>query len=348
MLSRASPPHQAPAEHVGRKHRRVSPRSLHLGTGKGKAGDPECASTCLLLTSSSFLFFFYLGRRGGSRRPVSRHTPRPCRRSTFMAATVSRYWLERSSSSALRNTCLRSRRPGPVMWPPPWRRPLPWSRRGYRQRCGELGGLVSRPRWVRVSDRRARQRRVGYQLNAGRPGSLGHGYGESTGGGRPVGRRDGVSGRRSAARSGAGGRRGDLPVRREVRRACKRSALEAALAEHRHEALADIDENVLARSSGPFQSRFAPGLNSARHGPSSPGPFRWRPFAASRRRSVAAATALLRTISTRRWPIKSGFGNRRSTRCSRRRCGGTPGQSSGASPAAGSRRSSRWTGWLHC
>ncbi|CAE7511741.1 unnamed protein product, partial [Symbiodinium sp. KB8] len=42
------------------------------------------------------------------------------------------------------------------------------------------------------------------------------------------------------------GRRGDLPVRREVRRACKRSALEAALAEHRQEALADLDENVLA------------------------------------------------------------------------------------------------------
>ena len=64
-------------------------------------------------------------------------------------------------------------------------------------------------------------------------------------------------GRRSATRSGADtGRRGDLPVRREVRRACKRSALEAALAEHRLEALADLDENVLARSSqGPFQSR---------------------------------------------------------------------------------------------
>ena len=52
------------------------------------------------------------------------------------------------------------------------------------------------------------------------------------------------------------GRRGDLPVRREVRRACKRSALEAALAEHRRDALADLDENVLARSSqAPLQSR---------------------------------------------------------------------------------------------
>ena len=52
------------------------------------------------------------------------------------------------------------------------------------------------------------------------------------------------------------GRRGDLPVRRDVRRACKRSALEAALAEHRQEALADLDENVLVRSSqGPFQWR---------------------------------------------------------------------------------------------
>ena len=49
--------------------------------------------------------------------------------------------------------------------------------------------------------------RVGYQLNTGRPGSLGRGYGESTGGGRPVGRRDGVSGRRPAARSGAGASR---------------------------------------------------------------------------------------------------------------------------------------------
>ena len=52
------------------------------------------------------------------------------------------------------------------------------------------------------------------------------------------------------------GRRGDIPVRREVRRACKRSALEAALEEHRRDALADLDENVLARSSqAPFQSR---------------------------------------------------------------------------------------------
>ena len=50
--------------------------------------------------------------------------------------------------------------------------------------------------------------------------------------------------------------RPDIPIRREVRRASKRAAIEAALEENRDAALADIDANILARSSqAPFQSR---------------------------------------------------------------------------------------------
>ena len=50
--------------------------------------------------------------------------------------------------------------------------------------------------------------------------------------------------------------RPDIPIRREVRRASKRAAIEAALEENRDAALADIDGNILARSSqAPFQSR---------------------------------------------------------------------------------------------
>ncbi|CAE7559110.1 unnamed protein product [Symbiodinium sp. CCMP2592] len=51
-------------------------------------------------------------------------------------------------------------------------------------------------------------------------------------------------------------KRRDIPARRDVRRACKRTALEAALPENRAAALAEIDENILAKSSqAPFQSR---------------------------------------------------------------------------------------------
>ena len=50
--------------------------------------------------------------------------------------------------------------------------------------------------------------------------------------------------------------RPDIPIRRDVRRASKRAAMEAALDENRDAALADIDGNILARSSqAPFQSR---------------------------------------------------------------------------------------------
>ena len=50
--------------------------------------------------------------------------------------------------------------------------------------------------------------------------------------------------------------RGDIPVRRDGRRACKRTALQAALPENRVESLADLDGAILARSSeGPFRSR---------------------------------------------------------------------------------------------
>ena len=50
--------------------------------------------------------------------------------------------------------------------------------------------------------------------------------------------------------------RPDIPIRRDVRRASKRAAIEAALDENRDAALADIDGNILARSSqAPFQSR---------------------------------------------------------------------------------------------
>ena len=118
--------------------------------------------------------------------------------------------------------------------------------------------MAPRPRRDRVFDRRARQRSSGYQLNTGPPGGIGRGDGDATGDSWPVGRRDvpGGEGPPPDPAPVPPGRRGDLPVRREVRRACKRSVLEAALAEHRQEALADLDENVLARSSqGPFQSR---------------------------------------------------------------------------------------------
>ena len=47
--------------------------------------------------------------------------------------------------------------------------------------------------------------------------------------------------------------RGDIPVRRDGRRACKRTALQAALPENQVESLADLDGAILARSSeGPF------------------------------------------------------------------------------------------------
>ena len=50
--------------------------------------------------------------------------------------------------------------------------------------------------------------------------------------------------------------RGDIPVRRDGRRACKRTALQAALPENQVESLADLDGAILARSSeGPFRSR---------------------------------------------------------------------------------------------
>ena len=50
--------------------------------------------------------------------------------------------------------------------------------------------------------------------------------------------------------------RGDIPVRRDGRRACKRTALQAALPENRVESLADLGGAILARSSeGPFRSR---------------------------------------------------------------------------------------------
>ncbi|CAE7595796.1 unnamed protein product [Symbiodinium sp. CCMP2592] len=52
------------------------------------------------------------------------------------------------------------------------------------------------------------------------------------------------------------GWRKDIPLRRDTRRACKRTAFEAALPENREAALAEIDENILAKSSqAPFQSR---------------------------------------------------------------------------------------------
>ena len=44
--------------------------------------------------------------------------------------------------------------------------------------------------------------------------------------------------------------RPDIPIRREVRRASKRAAIEAALDENRDAALADIDGNILARVAG--------------------------------------------------------------------------------------------------
>ena len=50
--------------------------------------------------------------------------------------------------------------------------------------------------------------------------------------------------------------RGDIPVRRDGRRACKRTALQAALPENQVDSLADLDGAILARSSeGPFRSR---------------------------------------------------------------------------------------------
>ena len=50
--------------------------------------------------------------------------------------------------------------------------------------------------------------------------------------------------------------RGDIPVRRDGRRACKRTALQAALPENQVESLADLDGAILAGSSeGPFRSR---------------------------------------------------------------------------------------------
>ncbi|CAE7652917.1 unnamed protein product [Symbiodinium sp. CCMP2592] len=50
--------------------------------------------------------------------------------------------------------------------------------------------------------------------------------------------------------------RADIPVRRDGRRACKRTALQAALPELQAESLADLDGAIMARSSeGPFRSR---------------------------------------------------------------------------------------------
>ena len=136
----------------------------------------------------------------------------------------------------------------------------------------ESGVVASRPRRDRVYDRRARRRRLGYQLNTGPPDGtalvISSTPAPPTASGGATVTQPATAGQLAVATVPGGaapppdpepvppGRRGDLPVRREVRRACKRSALEAALAEHRQEALADLDENVLARSSQePFQSR---------------------------------------------------------------------------------------------
>ena len=72
--------------------------------------------------------------------------------------------------------------------------------------------------------------------------------------GWPVGRRDvpGGEGPPPDPAPVPPGRRGDLPVRREVRRACERSALEAALAEHRQ-------ESWRARRRDPSNHGSAPG-----------------------------------------------------------------------------------------
>ena len=77
-----------------------------------------------------------------------------------------------------------------------------------------------------------------------------------------------------------------IPIRREVRRASKRAAIEAALEENRDAALADIDGNILARSSqAPFQS---PGPGRGRTF-ATPGPRKPWPITAEKLRMVAAS-----------------------------------------------------------
>ncbi|CAE7450229.1 unnamed protein product [Symbiodinium sp. KB8] len=132
---------------------------------------------------------------------------------------------------AIRNTSRLCQRSAPAMWHPPWHRG------GAGGGPGEFGVVAPRPRRDRVIDRRARQRSLGYQLNTGPPGGLGRGNGDVAGDGWPAGRRDGARGRGSATRG--------LPADGVI---CRYGGTQ--------EALADIDENVLARSSqGPFQSR---------------------------------------------------------------------------------------------
>ena len=74
--------------------------------------------------------------------------------------------------------------------------------------------------------------------------------------GRDLLPRPAVSQAQSPGGPGAAPARGDIPVRRAGRRACKRTALQAALPENQVESLADLDGAILARSSeGPFRSR---------------------------------------------------------------------------------------------
>ena len=131
-LSRASP-----REHFRRNTSVVSTGVFHRAvctcTGMENRRWSEPASVHVVAVVPFYFFFFFRQARWLEETGFPAHA-RPCRRSTFMAATVLPSWLERSSSSALRNTSQRSRRPGPTTWPPPWRRPPPWSRRGYRQR----------------------------------------------------------------------------------------------------------------------------------------------------------------------------------------------------------------------
>ena len=222
---------------------------------------------------------------------------------------------------AIRNTSRLCQRSAPAMWHPPWHRG------GAGGGPGEFGVVAPRPRRDRVIDRRARQRSLGYQLNTGPPGGLGRGNGDVAGDGWPAGRRDGARGRGSATRGlpadgvicrygGTSGERANArPLRRRWRNIGRRPLPTSTRT------------SWLARRKGPSNHGSAPGWTCARRGPSSPGPFPWRRSAVSRRRSVAAATALPRTILTRGWHTRSGSGSRRWTRSSRRRCGVTRGRS---------------------
>ena len=123
------------AEHVGCKHRRVSPRSLHHRTGrKSRRPGVRIISSLTFRRRRCLFFFSFRQARWLEETGFPAHAP-PCRRSTFTAATVSPSWLERSSSSALRNTSRHCRRLAPTTWHLPWLPPPPWSRRGCRQRC---------------------------------------------------------------------------------------------------------------------------------------------------------------------------------------------------------------------